>query len=156
MFSVDFSHATVTGAGNTSLRNFFAPSANWYAAASYGRLNLSITSDTSWFYHMSTTAAAYSFQRNLTGELHSRYIQDTVNAYLSGGGKTASTPWISSNCPDAKRPSHHPVVHFADSGSNLPCQRRSTLFPVRSHLDRHGCIPRVALEGHQPRDQPNE
>ena len=96
MFFVDFSDTAATGIANdslTSLRDFFAPSADWYTTASYGRLNLSITSDTSRFYRMSTTAAAYNFQRNLTGELHSRYIQDAVNAYLSGGGKTPSTPW---------------------------------------------------------------
>ncbi|KAJ9143343.1 M6 metalloprotease [Pleurostoma richardsiae] len=81
MFFVDFSDQGATDEPQ-DLHDFFLPAAaEWYATGSYGRLNLSVTADTSRFYRMPATADSYGWQRGLTSEAHQKYIQDALQAY---------------------------------------------------------------------------
>ncbi|KAL1872641.1 hypothetical protein VTK73DRAFT_1402 [Phialemonium thermophilum] len=73
-----------------SLRDVFLPqAAEWYANASYGRLHLNVTADTTRFYRMPVRSDSYNWQRGLTSSAHLKYIQDALDAYARGGGTIA-------------------------------------------------------------------
>ena len=94
MFFVDFSDQSAPATETPqSLYDFFVPSASqWYHNASFGQLQLNITADTSQFYRMGPRAASYNWNRGLTSEQHSRYIQDALDAYAKGGGNKTIAP----------------------------------------------------------------
>lgn len=81
MLFVDFPDCP---AGETaqSLYDFFLPqAADWYRNASYGRLRLNVTADTTRFCRMSARADSYHWSRGLTTATQTRYIQDALAAY---------------------------------------------------------------------------
>lgn len=81
MLFVDFPDCP---AGETpqSLYDFFLPqAADWYRSASYGRLRLNVTADTTRFYRMPARADSYGWSRGLTNEVQTKYIQDALTAY---------------------------------------------------------------------------
>jgi len=88
MIFVDFSDCPATETPQ-SLYDFFLPqAANWYRNASYGRLNLNVTADTTRFYRMPGRADSYHWTRGLTTAQHLSYIQDAMAAY----NRTISPP----------------------------------------------------------------
>ncbi|KAJ7235195.1 secreted protein [Mycena rebaudengoi] len=100
MLFVDFPDAVAPSSETPqSLHDFFLPeAAEWYANASYGKLVLNVTADTSKFYRMPAQADSYGWQRGLTSEAHQQYIQDAVGiwaaspagqAYLAAAGTAA-------------------------------------------------------------------
>ncbi|KAK4452708.1 hypothetical protein QBC34DRAFT_455668 [Podospora aff. communis PSN243] len=95
MFFVDFSDYPASNSGNdaaATLKEFFAPSVEWYTNSSFGRLNFSLTIDFAKFYRMPGKASTYNLGRGtITTESHLKYIRDAAEAYLSGGGKALAT-----------------------------------------------------------------
>ncbi|MEU6232232.1 M6 family metalloprotease domain-containing protein [Kitasatospora sp. NPDC047058] len=80
MIFVDFPDAQAND-DTTSLYDQLAPGAtDWFSTASYGRLNLHISADTSRFYRMPDSSDSYGYQRGLSYESHQQYIQDAVRA----------------------------------------------------------------------------
>jgi M6 family metalloprotease-like protein len=80
MIFVDFPDAPANDS-TTALYNELAPGAtSWFKTASYGKLNLDVTADTSHFYRMPAASDSYGYQRGLTSAAHRKYIQDALNA----------------------------------------------------------------------------
>jgi M6 family metalloprotease-like protein len=80
MIFVDFPDASANDT-TTSLYDQLAPGAtDWFSTASYGRLNLHISADTSRFYRMPDSSDSYGYQRGLSYQSHQKYIQDALNA----------------------------------------------------------------------------
>lgn len=96
MFFVDFADQSASRTGNdtpSALKDFYAPSVDWYTTSSYGRLNFSITYDTK-FYRMPLNASGYSVSRStITTASHLKYIGDAVDAYLAQGGRAPAAPY---------------------------------------------------------------
>ncbi|KAH7021470.1 uncharacterized protein B0I36DRAFT_334505 [Microdochium trichocladiopsis] len=80
MLFVDFpDYPALSGETPESLRDVFLPdAADWYETASFGRLTLNMSADTSRFYRMPATADSYGWKRGLTFEAHQEYIQDAI------------------------------------------------------------------------------
>ncbi|MER7767454.1 M6 family metalloprotease domain-containing protein [Kitasatospora sp. NPDC096140] len=80
MIFVDFPDAKANDS-TASLYDQLAPGAtDWFSKASYGRLNLHISADTSRFYRMPNSSDSYGYQRGLSYESHQRYIEDALRA----------------------------------------------------------------------------
>ena len=82
MIFVDFPDAPATETPR-SLYNVLLPgAADWYATASYGRLRLSVTADTSAFYRMPGRSDSYGWDRDFSEDDHEVYINDAAEAYF--------------------------------------------------------------------------
>lgn len=82
MIFVDFPDQPATEDNPGVLHDFFLPAAaDWYRTASYGRLNLSVTADTSRFARMPAASTSYNWDRSFTAETHQKYILDALDAY---------------------------------------------------------------------------
>ncbi|KAK0616541.1 hypothetical protein B0T14DRAFT_568136 [Immersiella caudata] len=123
MFFVDFSDYPASNTGDDTpakLKEFFAPSMEWYTHSSYGRLNFSLAVDASRFYRMPGNASTYNLGRGtITTESHLKYIRDAVDVYLSAGGKAPGDPYD--------------VVYIVPARNALTIEAAfTTLTPIRS------------------------
>ncbi|KAF4450789.1 hypothetical protein F53441_6121 [Fusarium austroafricanum] len=89
MMFVDFSDAqSPTSESVKELGDLLVPGAEeWFQTASYGQLELNITVDTSKFYRMPKSAAAYRWEEGFSAEQHLAYIQDALDAYTQNGAR---------------------------------------------------------------------
>ncbi|KAK8852120.1 M6 metalloprotease [Apiospora arundinis] len=91
MLFVDFPDAHATEATPQEVHDNYLPgAADWYATSSQGALTLDVTADTAHFVRMPAPSYSYNWTRSLTTDLHYKYIQDAVDAYLN----TSSTAKI--------------------------------------------------------------
>ncbi|KAK2608870.1 hypothetical protein QQS21_002583 [Conoideocrella luteorostrata] len=90
MFFVDFPDQASSETA-ASLRDFFVANATkWYTTSSFGKMNLSIASDSSRFYRMPGASNSYGFSRGFSYATHQKYIQDAVDTYTKAGGNLPS------------------------------------------------------------------
>ncbi|KAK8057468.1 hypothetical protein PG996_011405 [Apiospora saccharicola] len=86
MLFVDFPDAV---SGNESAQAMYdqmaPPTAEWYAQASYGNLTLDISADTSAYYRMPKSAAAYDWLGNTWRQ--DAYVQDALDAFTGNGAR---------------------------------------------------------------------
>ncbi|KAF4452311.1 hypothetical protein F53441_4829 [Fusarium austroafricanum] len=93
MFFVDFPDA-VDGGSPKALHDKMVPGATeWYEKASYGKLKLKVTADTSAYHRMPKPIAEYNWMgRNGNGWFIEPYIQDAIDAFTAKG--TRSPPEV--------------------------------------------------------------
>jgi M6 family metalloprotease-like protein len=83
---VDFPDAPATETTQSLLAGVLPGAADWYATASYGRLNLSIKADMSKFHRMPFKSSEYGWARSsFTEQRHQKYIQDAINVFDTNG-----------------------------------------------------------------------
>lgn len=86
MMFVDFPDSPHSEESAQDLYDFFMPdAANWFSHASYGKLTLDVTADTTAFYRMAASSDSYNWGRGLTAEAHRKYIDDAISAYTFNG-----------------------------------------------------------------------
>ena len=79
MIFVDFPDAPAAGSTATPADLFLPEAIDWYRRASYGRLQLSVTTVPGWF-RMPHSSTSYGFDRGLSFDAHRDYITDAVAA----------------------------------------------------------------------------
>lgn len=83
MILVDFPDAIANNTTESLYDNSVPGASEWYATASYGKLELDIIASLSSFYRMPSASDTYGFERGLTVKTHLRYIMDALTAVAS-------------------------------------------------------------------------
>ncbi|KAK7983539.1 hypothetical protein PG989_010941 [Apiospora arundinis] len=88
MFFVDFPDAPAGNDSAQDMHDKLVPEATaWYAQASYGAMNLSVTADTSAYYRIPKTAQSYNWLSGLGTYGQEAYVQDALDAFTANGAR---------------------------------------------------------------------